>query len=283
MLGLPGLSMLNRATGAAGATLGVVCAAPATGALRASAPALGGLLWKRRGKMGPEQKRRQRERLAAVDKVIATLADSGVQLKALQRFHASFPTSDEMLPKDKYTHYTRNARGYRKPLNHVRPSALPGLASVLTLLPVRQVDQGRPACEPHRVLSVLLYAFHSAVIDFFREPSRTSGSRKVRQSAWWHAGSRLHLILGKGTFRKGDHCSSCVSGHAAAKDEDALAFAGERPKWLCTAMEETLGGVSSGSRRAAPVKRAAPLRCALVLAMEVPKGTQEGSCKGWPA
>lgn len=64
------------------------------------------------------QKLRQRRRLRAVDNVVATLdqalARKGETLKALERWKAEMPTEAQMLPKDKYTLFDRNAKRYRK-------------------------------------------------------------------------------------------------------------------------------------------------------------------------
>ena len=37
-----------------------------------------------------------------------------MQLKAVERWKAEMPSEAEMLPKDKYTVFARNERGYRK-------------------------------------------------------------------------------------------------------------------------------------------------------------------------
>lgn len=66
---------------------------------------------------GP-RKQRLRERLRAVDDVIATIARSGVQCRALEQAQA-LPTEAEMSPRDKYTVFNRNARGLRKSVHKV--------------------------------------------------------------------------------------------------------------------------------------------------------------------
>lgn len=56
--------------------------------------------------------------MRAVDDVVATLdsalAKKGETLKALERWKAEMPTEAQMLPKDKYTLFDRNAKRYRK-------------------------------------------------------------------------------------------------------------------------------------------------------------------------
>ncbi|KAI1180167.1 mitochondrial 54S ribosomal protein YmL31 [Nemania sp. FL0916] len=88
------------------------------GAFRATAPLSGGLLWKIPWRLSRFQKARQRERLRAVDAVIATvdqaLAKKGESLKAIEVWKETMPTEAEMLPKDKYTMFDRKAKRYRK-------------------------------------------------------------------------------------------------------------------------------------------------------------------------
>jgi hypothetical protein len=71
-----------------------------------------------RWRLSKHQKYRQRQRLRAVDSVVATLdsalAKKGETLKALERWKAEMPTEQEMLPKDKYTMFDRKAKRYRK-------------------------------------------------------------------------------------------------------------------------------------------------------------------------
>ena len=75
--------------------------------------------------MSKFQKARQRKRLRAVDDVVATvdaaLAKTGVKLKQLERWKAEMPTEAEMLPKDKYTIFDRNAKRYRKGIHSTQP------------------------------------------------------------------------------------------------------------------------------------------------------------------
>lgn len=88
------------------------------GPFRFTNPLSGGLLWKIPWRMSKFQKRRHRMRLRAVDNVVATvdaaLAKNGQTLEALERWKAEMPTEAEMLPKDKYTMFDRNAKRYRK-------------------------------------------------------------------------------------------------------------------------------------------------------------------------
>ncbi|KAL2261770.1 hypothetical protein VTK26DRAFT_3411 [Humicola hyalothermophila] len=88
------------------------------GPFRISSPLSGGLLWKIPWRLSPTQKYRQRKRLKAVDQVVETLrtalAKKGETLKSLERWTAEMPTEAEMLPRDKYTMFSRNAKRYRK-------------------------------------------------------------------------------------------------------------------------------------------------------------------------
>ncbi|KAI0194178.1 mitochondrial 54S ribosomal protein YmL31 [Astrocystis sublimbata] len=88
------------------------------GAFRATNALSGGLLWKTPWRLSRFQKSRQRERLRAVDAVVATidqaLAKKGETLKALDVWKETMPTEAEMLPKDKYTMFDRKEKRYRK-------------------------------------------------------------------------------------------------------------------------------------------------------------------------
>jgi hypothetical protein len=88
------------------------------GPFRITNPLSGGLLWKIPWRLSKFQKRRHRERLRAVDGVVATidaaLAKQGQVLPAVERWKAEMPTEAEMLPKDKYTLFDRKAKRYRK-------------------------------------------------------------------------------------------------------------------------------------------------------------------------
>lgn len=88
------------------------------GAFRVTSPLSGGLLWKTPWRLSRFQKRRQRDRLRAVDSVVATvdaaLAKQGITVAALERWKADMPTEAEMLPRDKYTMFDRKEKRYRK-------------------------------------------------------------------------------------------------------------------------------------------------------------------------
>ncbi|EIE78076.1 hypothetical protein G6F57_005834 [Rhizopus arrhizus] len=88
------------------------------GAFRPSLVAQGGLLWKNPFRMSATRKANVRKRLKAVDEVISVVAESGVQCKALTEALA-LPKESEMLPRDKYTVFSRTANGYRKSLHKV--------------------------------------------------------------------------------------------------------------------------------------------------------------------
>lgn len=57
-------------------------------------------------------------RLRAVDDVISTLQQSQIQCNALQRALA-LPSEAHMLPKDKYTTFSKHDRGFRKSVHKV--------------------------------------------------------------------------------------------------------------------------------------------------------------------
>ncbi|KAI0928323.1 hypothetical protein AcW1_005602 [Taiwanofungus camphoratus] len=88
------------------------------GAFRPTQPALGGLLWKTPWKLSPTRKANARARLKRVDTVIEAVRASGVQCAALTKA-LELPKEHEMLPRDKYTVFTRHARGYRKGIHKV--------------------------------------------------------------------------------------------------------------------------------------------------------------------
>lgn len=88
------------------------------GAFRPSSTSLGGLLWKTPYRLSPTRKANHRQRLKAVDEVIAAVASSGVQTRSLARAMA-LPTEAEMSPTDKYTTFSVRSRGYRKGVHKV--------------------------------------------------------------------------------------------------------------------------------------------------------------------
>lgn len=90
-----------------------------------TSPLSSGLLWKIPWRLSKFQKRRHRERLRAVDDVIATvdaaLAKKGETVAALERWKAEMPTEAEMLPRDKYTMFDRKEKKYRKGIHSMFP------------------------------------------------------------------------------------------------------------------------------------------------------------------
>ncbi|KAK9456185.1 mitochondrial ribosomal protein L31-domain-containing protein [Dipodascopsis uninucleata] len=87
------------------------------GPFKASSIRLGGLLWKNPWRMSTNQKYRQRQRLKAVDNVIAIveagLREKNMECKSLDILKAELPKESEMLPKDKYTIFNRSSKHYR--------------------------------------------------------------------------------------------------------------------------------------------------------------------------
>ncbi|KAH6694029.1 mitochondrial 54S ribosomal protein YmL31 [Plectosphaerella plurivora] len=88
------------------------------GPFRVTNPLSGGLLWKIPWRLSKFQKRRQRERLRAVDTVVATvdaaLAKQGTTVAAVELWKSAMPTEAEMLARDKYTMFDRKEKRYRK-------------------------------------------------------------------------------------------------------------------------------------------------------------------------
>ncbi|KAI1330462.1 mitochondrial 54S ribosomal protein YmL31 [Xylariaceae sp. FL0255] len=88
------------------------------GAFRPTNSLSSGLLWKIPWRLSRFQKARQRQRLRAVDAVVATLdsalSKKGETLKSLEVWKDTMPTEAEMLPKDKYTMFDRKEKRYRK-------------------------------------------------------------------------------------------------------------------------------------------------------------------------
>ncbi|GES86798.1 60S ribosomal protein L31 [Rhizophagus clarus] len=82
------------------------------GTFRATLVACGGLLWKNPSKMSRTRKANVRKRLRAVDAVIEAVDKSGDYARSL-------PKESEMLPRDKYTVFSRKHKGYRKSLHKV--------------------------------------------------------------------------------------------------------------------------------------------------------------------
>lgn len=76
-------------------------------------------MWKIPWKLSTCQKRRQRTRLRAVDDVVSTinsaLTNNGLTtFGALDRWNDEMPKEEEMVPRDKYTMFTRHEKRYRK-------------------------------------------------------------------------------------------------------------------------------------------------------------------------
>ncbi|WVO18536.1 hypothetical protein L204_106255 [Cryptococcus depauperatus] len=83
------------------------------GAFKPSSIVSGGLLWKNPWRLSPTRKANQRKRLKNVDEVITMIADSGISTRSLTKAVA-LPTEAEMVPRDKYTTFSKHDPGYRK-------------------------------------------------------------------------------------------------------------------------------------------------------------------------
>ncbi|KAI0078181.1 mitochondrial ribosomal protein L31 [Panus rudis PR-1116 ss-1] len=88
------------------------------GAFRPTQVSLGGLLWKTPWKLSPTRKANARARLKKVDAVIRAVRESGVQCTALTKA-LELPKEHEMNPRDKYTVFSKRAKGYRKGIHKV--------------------------------------------------------------------------------------------------------------------------------------------------------------------
>ncbi|CCA69849.1 probable MRPL31-mitochondrial ribosomal protein, large subunit [Serendipita indica DSM 11827] len=77
-----------------------------------------GLLWKIPWRLSRTRKANQRKRLKLVDSVIEAVRESGVECNALTKA-LEMPKESEMLPKDKYTVFSRTSRGYRKGIHKI--------------------------------------------------------------------------------------------------------------------------------------------------------------------
>lgn len=73
-------------------------------------------------RLSSPRKNRVRQRLQAVDDVIATVEASGVQTRALTEA-LKLPKEHEMPPRDKYTTFSKTSRGFRKSVHKVRATA----------------------------------------------------------------------------------------------------------------------------------------------------------------
>ncbi|RDW47661.1 mitochondrial 54S ribosomal protein YmL31 [Yarrowia lipolytica] len=95
------------------------------GPFRQSMVTFGGYVHKQRyrWRLSPTQKAGQRKRIKAVDSVMDVLRSSmeklGVTPKFLIKAETECPPSSAMLPKDKYTVFSKNHKGYRKSVHRV--------------------------------------------------------------------------------------------------------------------------------------------------------------------
>ncbi|KAJ1921563.1 hypothetical protein H4219_000600 [Mycoemilia scoparia] len=89
-----------------------------SGPFRPSLVAFGGKAWRIPWRLSKTRKANVRKRLRAVDSVIDTLVESGVQFKQLD-LAKKLPKEHEMNPRDKYTTFSRTARNYRKGIHKV--------------------------------------------------------------------------------------------------------------------------------------------------------------------
>ncbi|KAI8867085.1 hypothetical protein GQ42DRAFT_62160 [Ramicandelaber brevisporus] len=88
------------------------------GALKATLPALGGKAWRIPYRLSRTRKANVRKRLKAVDDVIKTVSESGVQLRSLE-LARMLPKEYQMEPRDKYTIFSRIHTRYRKGIHKV--------------------------------------------------------------------------------------------------------------------------------------------------------------------
>ncbi|KAJ1730673.1 hypothetical protein LPJ61_002894 [Coemansia biformis] len=88
------------------------------GAFRPSLAVLGGKEWRIPWRLSKTRKANVRKRLREVDSVIDTLVASGVECKQLDLIR-DLPREHEMLPRDKYTTFSRTASKHRKGVHKV--------------------------------------------------------------------------------------------------------------------------------------------------------------------
>ncbi|KAJ1646795.1 hypothetical protein LPJ64_001735 [Coemansia asiatica] len=88
------------------------------GAFKPSFAAFGGRAWRIPWRLSKTRKANVRKRLREVDSVIDTLLASGVQCKQLDLVK-KLPKESEMLPRDKYTTFSRTAKNHRKGVHKV--------------------------------------------------------------------------------------------------------------------------------------------------------------------
>ena len=96
------------------------------GPFRQSLTMMGGLLWKKPWKMSAPQKTRLRKRMKTVDENIAVLFESlklpgqeSTGYRKIDYLYHELPKEKDMTPRDKYTTFSRTAKGYRKSLHLV--------------------------------------------------------------------------------------------------------------------------------------------------------------------
>ncbi|KAI9634082.1 mitochondrial ribosomal protein L31-domain-containing protein [Dioszegia hungarica] len=87
-------------------------------AFRPSSISCSGLLWKSPWRLSSTRKANLRKRLKAVDRVIAAVAESGVQTRSLVKALA-LPTESDMEARDKYTTFDPHGRNFRKSVHKV--------------------------------------------------------------------------------------------------------------------------------------------------------------------
>ncbi|KAJ2783329.1 hypothetical protein H4R18_001775 [Coemansia javaensis] len=88
------------------------------GAFRPTLAALGGKEWRIPWRLSSTRKANVRKRLREVDSVVDTLVASGVRCRQLDLARAQ-PREHEMLPRDKYTTFSRTAANHRKGVHKV--------------------------------------------------------------------------------------------------------------------------------------------------------------------
>ncbi|KAH3671882.1 hypothetical protein OGAPHI_000068 [Ogataea philodendri] len=84
---------------------------------------MGGLLWKKPWRLSSFQKYRHRKRMQLVDSNIQALYDglkaNGLSSNRVEHLMTEYPKESEMLPKNKYTVFSKYARKYRKGIHFV--------------------------------------------------------------------------------------------------------------------------------------------------------------------
>ncbi|KAJ1892310.1 hypothetical protein LPJ66_006410 [Kickxella alabastrina] len=88
------------------------------GAFQPTLAAFGGKAWRIPWRLSKTRKANVRKRLREVDNVIDTLVASGIECKQLDLVKV-LPKEQEMLPRDKYTTFSRTAKYHRKGVHKV--------------------------------------------------------------------------------------------------------------------------------------------------------------------